>query len=56
VVGAAGVGVGFGEQEGPAVGEGFGGQGVDLVGSAGVEGEVVQAGAPAVVVGGGEGG
>jgi hypothetical protein len=51
VVGAAGVGVAVGEQQGPAVLGGFGGELVDLLAGAGVEGQVVQAGAEAVVTG-----
>jgi hypothetical protein len=44
------------EHEDPAVLGSFGGELVDLVAGAGVEGEVVQAGAQAVVAGGGHGG
>src|SRR5882757_5935222 len=54
VVGPAGVGMLVGEQQGPAVGRRGVDQGIDLV--AGVEGEVVQAGALAVVHVGAEGG
>ncbi len=56
MVGAAGVGMGVGEQDGPAVGVGFGGQGADVVGRACVEGQVVQAGAQAVMLVRGQGG
>jgi hypothetical protein len=55
VLGAAGVGVTVTEHEGPAVFRGLGGELVDLAAGAGVEGEVVQAGAEAVVIGGGHG-
>lgn len=55
LLGAAGVGVPVGEEEGPAVLLGFGGEEVDGL-FPGVEGEVVEAGGAAVVVVGGEGG
>jgi hypothetical protein len=44
------------KHEGPAVLGGFGGELADLLAGAGVEGEVVQAGTAAVVVGGRHGG
>lgn len=53
--GPCGVGVPVGEEEGPAVLLGFGGEEVDGL-FPGVEGEVVEAGGAAVVVVGGEGG
>ena len=52
MVGAAGVRVALGEEQGPAVGWRVLGQDLDLRAAARVEGEVVQAGSEPVVFGG----
>ena len=54
MIGAAGVGMAVGEQQRPAVRRRVGGDGVDGLAAARVEGEMVQAGAQPVVFGAGE--